>query len=113
MMNTKKCMYFLFKIVLFIVNYHECYFVFIEFEYYMKLFVWMMKTMPPPPSPILGGPGTNIILDLRGGDSIRNFPRGGQFNFFCIYLIIACEGPCPNIALKIALLERFKSLLVL
>ena len=39
---------FLFKIVLFLVNYHECYFVFIEFEYYMKLFFWMMKTMVSP-----------------------------------------------------------------
>ena len=55
----KKCMYFLFEIVLFIVNYHECYFVFIEFEYYMKLFVWLMKTMvsPPPPSPDGNSPG--------------------------------------------------------
>ena len=42
-MNTKKIL-FLFKIVLFLVNYQECYFVFIEFEYYIKLFVWMMKT---------------------------------------------------------------------
>ena len=41
---------FLFKIVLFLINYQECrvtnyYFVFIEFVYYMKLFVWrMIKT---------------------------------------------------------------------
>ena len=42
-MNTKKYV-FLFKIGLFLVNYHECYFVLIEFEYYIQLFVWMMKT---------------------------------------------------------------------
>ena len=36
-MEYKKNMYFLFKIVLFLVNYHECYFVFIEFEYHMKI----------------------------------------------------------------------------
>ena len=44
----EKNMYFVFKFVLFLVNYHEgCvskdYFLFIEFEYYMKLFVWMMN----------------------------------------------------------------------
>ena len=49
MMNTKKYV-FLFKIVLFLVNYHECYFVFVEFKYYMKLFS-----------------GTDKILDFRGG----------------------------------------------
>ena len=43
MMNTKKDV-FLFKIVLFLVDFHKCYFVFIEFEYYMKLFDWVMKT---------------------------------------------------------------------
>ena len=92
-MNTKKCMYFLFKIVLFIVNYHECYFVFIGFEYYMKLFVWMMKTMvstpPPPPPPDFrgGGPGTNIILDLRGGGlQFRDFPRG-PIQFSSAYIL--------------------------
>ena len=77
---------FLFKIVLFLVNYHECYFVFIEFEYYMKLFVWMMKTMvpkppPPPPTPpplILGRPGTDKILDFRGG--------GGGWGWHSIFL---------------------------
>ena len=84
-MNTKIYV-FLFKKILFLVNYHECYFVFIEFEYYIKLFVWMMKTM-------MGWVGYPI--------------------FFCIYLIIACKGPCPNIALKIALLERYKSLMYL
>ena len=48
------------------------------------------------------------------GGGGNNFHRaGGKSLFFCIYLIIACKGPCPNIALKIALLERFKSLLVL
>ena len=33
--------------------------------------------------------------------------------FYCIFLIIACNGPCSNIAAQIALIERFKSLLVL
>ena len=38
-MNTKKKV-FLFKIVSFL----GMFFLFIEFEYYMKLFVWMMNT---------------------------------------------------------------------
>ena len=47
-MNTKIYV-IIFKLVLFLVNYHESYvtkdyFVFIEFQYYMKLFTWMMKT---------------------------------------------------------------------
>ena len=67
-MNTKKYV-FLFKIVLFLVNYHECYFVFIEFEYCIKLSVWTMKTLISGGG---GGPGTDQILDFRGG---------GGFNF--------------------------------
>ena len=84
-MNTKKCMYFLFKIVLFIVNYHECYFVFIEFEYDMKLFVWMMKTMvspPPPPPPLILGGTWN-----KYNTYTNNFPRAGASQFSSAYIL--------------------------
>ena len=71
---------FLFKIVLFLVNYHECYFVFIEFENYMKLFVWMMKTMvshPPPPD--FRGTWNKYNTGFKGGGGVifRIFPGGG------------------------------------
>ena len=79
-------MYFLFKIVLFLVSYHECYFEFIEFEYYMKLFVWVMKTMvftpppPPPPPSILGGDLERIKYWIfRGGGFNFRFCQGGPY----------------------------------
>ena len=39
----------------------------------------MMKTMvsPPPPPLILGGPGTDKILDFRGGFNFRFLQGGG------------------------------------
>ena len=43
----------------------------------------MMKTMvssPPPPPLILGGPGTDKILDFRGGFNFRYF-QGGDLIF--------------------------------
>ena len=44
----------------------------------------MMKTMvsppPPPPPLILGGPGTDKILDFRGGFNFRFF-QGGDLIF--------------------------------
>ena len=40
-------------------------------------------THPPPPPPplILGGPGTDKILDFRGGFNFRFFQGGGGPNF--------------------------------
>ena len=92
----------------------------------MKLFFWMMKTMVSLDFReeleqikywVLGGWLQFPIL--TAGPNFHRVGRGGGEGgvgwwgysiFFCIYLIIV---PCPNIALKIALLERYKSLLYL
>ena len=73
-MNTKIYL-FLYKIGLFLVNYHVCYFVFIEFEYYMKLSICLDDENNGPD--FRGGLGTDKILDFRGGASISDFSRGG------------------------------------
>ena len=93
MMNTKKYV-FLFKIVLFLVNYQECYFVFIEFEYYVKLFVWMMKTMVSPPD-FMGDLEQIKYWILGGGLQFPIFP-GDNFLLHISYNCTVSKYRSPN-----------------